>query len=373
MFSLRSVKMMTINFVCVLFVCLLIFFFPQQGLHAALLGLSIWWDILFPALFPFFVVSELLIGFGIVHFMGTLLDPLMRPLFRIPGSGGFVMAMGLVSGYPVGARLTAQLWEQKLLTREEGERLIAFTTTSDPIFLIGAVAIGFFHHAEIAAILALSHYGAGFIIGWLMRFHGRKVEQQSMPPTDQQTEQHSMLTAFPKTVAAQSLLGKRHTLLSSALLAMHRARLNDGRPIGLLIKQAITASLQLVFTIGALVVFFAVIIELLSLTGILSLCYAVMQAWLSLCGIPPIYAEAIVNGVFEVTLGAKFAGAAHGPLIHSVAIASFVLSWGGLSVHAQIVSLINHTTLRYTPFFIARLLHAFTAALFVYILWGIMI
>jgi nucleoside recognition membrane protein YjiH len=74
--------------------------YPGPGFEAAVRGIGIWWDVLFPALFPFLVISEMLLGFGIVHFLGTLLDPLMRPLFRIPGIGGFVVAMGFASGYP---------------------------------------------------------------------------------------------------------------------------------------------------------------------------------------------------------------------------------------------------------------------------------
>lgn len=92
---------------------LLMLIHPSSSLDAALRGLAVWWDVLFPSLFPFFVISEIMLGFGIVHLFGALLDPLMRPLFNIPGSGGFVAAMGYVSGYPVGAKLTAKLREQE--------------------------------------------------------------------------------------------------------------------------------------------------------------------------------------------------------------------------------------------------------------------
>ena len=109
-----------------LVLCFLMVLFPAETWHASVRGLSIWWDVLFPSLFPFLVLSELLLGFGIVHFLGTLLNPLMRPLFRVPGSGGFVFAVSCASGYPTGAKLTAQLWDQKLVTREEGERLVGF-------------------------------------------------------------------------------------------------------------------------------------------------------------------------------------------------------------------------------------------------------
>ena len=166
----------TVTALCAALLTVLMAIFPVSVLQSSLRGLAIWWEVLFPALFPFFVISELMLGIGIVHFAGKLLDPFMRPLFRIPGSGGFVLAMGYLSGYPVGARLASQLWDQRLITREEGERLIAVTTTSDPIFLMGAVSVGFFHQPAIAAVLAAAHYGGSLIVGLIMRFHGRTAE-----------------------------------------------------------------------------------------------------------------------------------------------------------------------------------------------------
>ncbi|MBW7456983.1 sporulation integral membrane protein YlbJ, partial [Paenibacillus sepulcri] len=227
---------------------LLLAVFPAASLEASIRGLSIWWQVLFPALFPFFVISELLLGFGIVHFFGKLLDHLMRPLFRLPGIGGFVVTMGYASGYPVGARLTAQLWEQRLVNRAEGERLVAFTTTSDPIFLIGAVSVGFFHNVALAPLLAVSHYGGGLLIGLMMRFHDRKYESsahtQAAPPA-----------------------GRRKSRLVEAVKAMHEARLLDGRPIGRLLQDAVQAALRLMIVVGGLVVVFSVIMELLTSGG----------------------------------------------------------------------------------------------------------
>lgn len=331
-----------------IFMYILILWFPEEGLHAALQGISIWWDVLFPALFPFFVISEILLGFGIVHFFGTLLDPMMRPLFRVPGIGGFVMAMGFASGYPVGARLTSQLWDQKLINREEGERLVAFTSTSDPIFLVGAVAVGFFHDPGLAGILAITHYGSGIIVGLIMKYYGQPLPQTPVDPSE--------VSGF---------------FLMRALRAMHEARLLDGRTIGQLIKEAIESSLKLVFIIGGLVVFSSVILELLTLSHIMKFFYVIIEALLHLVGLPIALSQSIVNGFFEVTLGTKSAGhiELESLLVHKVAAAAFILSWGGLSVHAQIMSLLSHTDLRYFPFFISRLLQGFIASVLVYLLW----
>lgn len=331
--------------VIAIIICL--FAFPHDGLQAALRGVSIWWDVLFPALFPFFVISEIMLGFGIVHFFGTLLDPMMRPVFRIPGIGGFVMAMGFAAGYPVGARLTSQLWDQKLVNREEGERLVAFTTSSDPIFLIGAVSIGFFHDASLAMILAVAHYGGSIVIGLLMRFHGRK----SLP-----TLQETKSTGW---------VWKR------AFDAMHTARITDGRSIGTLLSQAILQSLSLIFVVGGLVVFFSVVLEVLTAAKVMNAMYMLIASILQITGLPHELSQAVMNGLFEVTLGAKAAGNAPASLVLSskVAIGAFILSWGGMSVHAQIVSLLSQTNLRYLPFVIARFIHALLSAAIVLVIW----
>ena len=91
-----------------------------------------------------FILSELLIGFGIVKFVGLLLEPFMRPIFRVPGVGGFVLAMGMASGNPAGAKLTARLRQDKQISRVEAERLVSFTNSSNPLFIFAAVAVGFF-------------------------------------------------------------------------------------------------------------------------------------------------------------------------------------------------------------------------------------
>jgi sporulation integral membrane protein YlbJ len=321
--------------------------YPNEVLYSSLRGLAIWWDVLFPALFPFFVIAELMLGFGLVHFFGTFFDPMMRPLFRVPGIGGFVMAMGFASGYPVGSKLTAQLWEHRLVQREEGERLIAFTTTSDPIFLIGAVSVGFFHDAGLAVILAAAHYGGAVLIGLIMRFHGKYEPEMG------------------QTTVTQG------TLLFRALKAMHYARIQDGRPLGVLLEQAVTSSLKLIMVIGGLVVFFSVVMEMLSAAHLMGFIQAVTQTVLHSFGMPSSLSDAVVNGLFEVTLGAQAAGGAGDQvaLTAKVAIGAFILSWAGLSVHAQILSILNHTDIRYMPFLISRMLHGCLAALLVYLIW----
>ena len=120
---------------------ILIIIFSESAFQAALEALLVWWEVVFPSLLPFFIIAELLMGLGVVHFLGTLLEPLMRPVFKVPGVGAFAMSMGLASGYPIGAKITANLRRNKLCTKVEAERLISFTNTADPLFMVGAVPL----------------------------------------------------------------------------------------------------------------------------------------------------------------------------------------------------------------------------------------
>lgn len=322
--------------------------YPAEVISASMRGILIWWDVLFPSLFPFLVLAELMLGFGIVHFFGSLLDPLMRPLFRVPGIGGFVMTMGFASGYPMTAKLTAKLWEEKLINREEGERLVAFATTSDPIFLIGAVSVGFFHDARLAVVLGAAHYGTAILLGLLMRFHSKG---RMSPPLPAQ--------------------GKG-LLLARSFRAMHEARMMDGRPFGVMLQQAVRSAIQLIFVIGGLVVFASTILEVLTIAQILKFLQDSFGSLLGLAGVPRELAQSLVDGTFEVTLGAKAAGGASAsiPLAYKAACGAFVLAWAGLSVHAQIISLLHRTDLRYGPFLLARLLHGILSFAAVLLLWN---
>ena len=113
---------------------------PRETVDAAGYGFKLWYMVIVPALLPFFIAAELLVGLGLAQFLGVLLEPVMRPLFCLPGCTSLVVAMGFTSGFPVGAILTKRLYEEELIKPQEAERLVSFTNNSSPLFIIGAVS-----------------------------------------------------------------------------------------------------------------------------------------------------------------------------------------------------------------------------------------
>lgn len=320
----------------------------QISFEAAVRGLKIWWEVVFPSTLPFIVLSEILMGLGVVHFFGVLLEPLMRPLFQVPGTGGFVLAMGFSSGYPVAAKLTTRLREQGNVTREEGERLVSFTTTGDPLFVMGAVAIGFFHSEQMGIILAISHYLSAICLGMLYRFYA------------------------PAAMVSKPIEKTNLPLPLRALQAMHRARIRDARPFGKLMGDAVQSALNTLFMIGGFIIVFSVLIQLFGAINLTLFIGNVLDVLLGPFGFPSAFSHAIVSGLFEVTLGAQGASEVAGgvSLVWKAAVASAVLSWGGLSVHAQVASILSTTDIRVFPYLVARFLHACLSAVLTFLLWG---
>jgi len=324
--------------------CIALLRYPQHSFEAAVRGLHMWWDVVFPSLLPFFIVSEILIGFGVVHFLGVLLEPFMRPLFKVPGIGGFVWAMGMASGYPAGAKLTARLRQQQQLSAIEAERLVSFTNSSNPLFIFGAISVGFFHNPNIGIILALSHYLGNICVGLMMRFYGKDESNAVQKQTK--------------------------SLLRQAFRAMHETRLKHSQAIGKLLGDAVRSSIQTLLMIGGFIILFSVLNKLLYITNITKWLADIVQYALAFFHLPSELSVPFIAGLFEITLGSQMASeVTNATLLQKVIITSFILAFGGFSVQAQVASILAEAHIRFQPFFIARIFHGFFAAFFAFILW----
>src|SRR5690625_7487832 len=113
--------------------------FPEAAFHSSLRGLHTWWEVVFPSLLPFFIMAELLIGFGVVQFIGIIFEPIMRPIYNVPGVGRFARIDGMASGYVSGAKITAVLRKNNEITRTEAERLISYTNSTRHVFINDAI------------------------------------------------------------------------------------------------------------------------------------------------------------------------------------------------------------------------------------------
>ncbi len=143
----------------------LMIFYTQQVTNGAYNALVLSATSVIPALFPFFVVSGILVNTGAVHFIGKAFSPLSKVLFKTQGVGAFVFLMGFLCGYPTGAKITADMYKSGQLTKKESERLLAFCNNSGPLFVIGAVGNTMLGSKKIGIILYLVHALSAVVTG----------------------------------------------------------------------------------------------------------------------------------------------------------------------------------------------------------------
>lgn len=140
---LLSIKRNALSFIFLIFTVFLVLF-SKTNLVAAKNGLNLWANSVVPSLLPFFIATEVLSHTNIIHIIGKLLNKFMRPIFNIPGEGAYAFLIGLISGYPVGAKIVTKLRQDGLCSKSEGERMLAFSNNSGPLFIVGTVGIGLF-------------------------------------------------------------------------------------------------------------------------------------------------------------------------------------------------------------------------------------
>lgn len=165
-----------------LLVCFLVH--PEAARAAALEALSLCAHSVIPALFPFLAVSSALTAAGFGEWVSPLLARWMTPLFRLPGTAGSAVLLGLVGGYPIGARTAAELYRSRRLTRSEAERLLTFCNNSNPAFLISVLGSGVFGSVRIGVWLWLIHVASALGTGLLLCSRPQS-PSRSVPPAPQ--------------------------------------------------------------------------------------------------------------------------------------------------------------------------------------------
>ncbi|SHF49075.1 sporulation integral membrane protein YlbJ [Ornithinibacillus halophilus] len=328
------------------FLAFALIIFPKDAFEASIRGLDMWWEVVFPSLLPFFITAELLLSFGVVRFLGVLLEPVMRPLFKVPGVGSFAWTMGMASGYPTGAKISVRLREENQLSQIEAERLVSFTNASSPLFIFVAVSVGFFNDAKLGLLLAACHYIGNALVGVCMRFYGRN-ETISKPK-----------------------IKKEKVSLRRAFRVMHETRLKDPRPLGEIMGDAVLNSIKTLVMVGGFIILFSVLTKLLFLIEITPLVAILVESVFQIINLPPELSLPFIAGLFEITIGANMISKELvDPFLANIIIVSFILGFNGFSVQAQVASIISKTDIRFFPYFFARILHGVIASLLTIILY----
>ncbi|MCI9087400.1 MAG: sporulation integral membrane protein YlbJ [Clostridia bacterium] len=324
---------------CLFVICLVLF--SRTNLSAAKNGLILWATAVVPSLFPFFVATEMLSYTNVVSCLGKSLTSIMRPLFGVPGEAAFAFIMGLISGYPVGAKIVSNFMEQGICSKEEAERMLAFTNNSGPLFIVGTVGITLFGNTTIGTLLLITHILACISVGIILNIctcHKRKNE----------------------FIPSHTSIGKNHNKKQD-----NKATPPTFSSLGEILGNSIKNATSTILLIGGFVVLFSVIISILNQSHLLDSFSNICSPIFTTFKAPSEFCKPLLSGIVELTNGVSLiAGIPTKDISISIIFSAFLLGFGGFSVLLQVFSIVSKNGISIKKYAYGKLLQGFLAALY---------
>ena len=273
-------------------------------------SLNIWVNTLIPSMFPFFVISNILISYNITNYIPKIIKQIFCKIFNVREEIISIFFLSLFSGFPSNAINTKNLYNKKQITTKEAAHALTFTHFANPLFVLSTVAVLFLNNEKYGYLILFSHYLGNIMVGILFRKYN---------PTNN-------INYKPNINKSQSF--------SNALIKA--------------IKSSIDTLLLILGTLTCFLILASLIINKLNINP---------------------YLSSIIKGILEMTMGLKSISLLIIPDIYKVVISTMFISFGGLAIHLQVLSQLIETDITYQPFFVARLIHSIISGLISYSLF----
>lgn len=269
---------------------------PAKYISASLDGIGAWAFNVLPSVLPFMFFTRLLSSLGTLPKLTKPFSFITQKLFNTPPISMYAFLMAILSGYPVGSKIVADMYMQGKISQEEAFRMMSFCSTSGPMFIVGAVGVKMFKNTKIGWILFLSHVLGAILNGIFFRFIHLKQQ-------DRQQETSSKNQSFD-------------------------------------ISEIVLNSTLSILSVGCIIVVFFIIIE----------------SFIPAFNLLPQNLSALLQGVVEITKGSLSLAALQNRF-YAICAASFTISFGGISTLLQSLTMTSKLKMPASLFACQKLMH----------------
>ncbi len=317
-------KKALLTFIIILLMFLLLLF-PNLCLQSAQNGLLLWFNKVLPSLLPFMIFINILVPLDGLRKLITFSSPISKKLWHLPGHSFFAFVMGLIAGYPMGAKVVRTLYMDHKLTKEEAELTLCFSNNCGPLFIVGTVGTAMLSCTAIGYFLFFIHLLSALILSLLT------------------TKNHTLCTS-------------RNRLPSSS----------ESTPsFSFLLNQSIMNAMDTIVCVGGYIIFFSVIIALLTQTPLamtlINLIFSSPTARSLFIG--------ILSGFFELSNGSHMLSLVTPFSVYTLALIAATISFGGLCVYFQTLYVLEDSHLSTKTYFLCKCLQSllsFSLTLLIY-------
>lgn len=316
-FAVKAIRLKFRYIIAVLsagFACVFMVAFPEIALFSAQKGIAIWANNILPAMLPFFICANFMNGIGITRYLNP---------------SCFAFSLSALSGYPMGAKVIGDMGRSGYIPSIECHRLISFCSTSGPAFIVGAVGASMIGNNTSGSIIAIAHFGGAILNGMLFSV---------------------LIGALSKEYRNYKYTKKQR---------IEKNGFNDNYLEAF--TNSIITSFKSLGIILAYIVMFMMITDIMQLSGILE-------------GITNQYYVGLIKGILEMTVGCSaISGTMAIPLAYKTIGCCILISFGGLSIIGQSMSMLEGTNVRFSYLLLVKICHSIIAGGLAFILTQIML
>lgn len=333
------------------FLAIILCLFAKETSQVAKNAIYLCLDIVIPSLFPFFVLSKIIIPYISLFPCPKFFKRLVERVFYLPYYTIFIILLGFMSGYPSGAKMTHDMLDQDLLDSRQAAKLLPIANNCSPLFIVGTIGAGLFKSIKLGVFLLLIHWVSGLIAAL--------ITCKLADSLDSGRKDNN----YP----AQKYRGYNQE---------YRKKDTTTTSLSSLFPASIEEAAILCIKVSGYIVFFAVISELLSLLGVFSILGGFISLLFTGSSQTAAYSEfipALFKGFMEITSGAQAIYSLKSIQLNvQLAVVSIFFGFAGFSVHTQIMGIMKGTGCKYRVLFLGKLLHGIIAGISAFLAINIM-
>ena len=296
----------TINLAVFIILIFLILINSYEIMDSIRFSFSICINNLFPSIIPFMLLSNILINYDFISDLSEIFNSLMTRVFKVNKNCSFALIMSILSGTPSNAKYLKDLYNNNLIDTVDIQRSLIFCHFTNPIFIIGTIGYSFLNNKKLGLIILVSHYISSIIIGL---FNKKKVYKNN---------------CFIKK--------------------------KDNKNFINILKLSINSTID----------------TLLLILGIITTCIIITCIINNIIKVSDNYK--FIYGFIEITQGLKYLSLSNLSIELKAIISTIIISFGGICIHAQVFSILDNKKIRYIPYLISRIIHAFLSSIICFIL-----
>ena len=300
------------------FICL-VFLYSSNISSIVIYSINIFIKNIFPSLFPMFIISYVLVNIGIPHFIGNLFSKLFTKAFKVKKEASFIFLMSLITGFPSSSKNACEMMEKKIFNEKDTEKVLMFTFFANPLFIINTVGNIFLNSKIIGFIIFISHILGNIFVGII--FRNKKPIYTDCEKVTLKDTNGNLYKDFNK------------------------------KNIVFLIFNAIKNAIDVLFSVFGIITFFLI------LTSLICNVFSLND-----------YFKTFLSSILEMTTGLKNLSLLNIDINTKAVLSSMIISFGGLSVHSQIMSILENKKVKYAPFFFSRIVHSLFSGFITFIL-----